>query len=134
MTNSQSLRVAEPVNDNIVAINHAFSTYVDQAYYKEYFNIGTASNYKSYSVRTVGVETGWILNTDEGYSFLIALNLSANLELFKIDIIQIIIEYLYLRFKTKVVKMRLPLYYLYLITFLLTTTLYEYMMTDVTYH
>lgn len=118
------------MNESIVAINHAYSTYVDQAYYKEYFNTGTESNYKSHSVKTVGVETGWIINTPEGYKFLISLNQSANLDLFKIEVIQIIIEYLYQRYKQKVVNNRLPLYCVYLLIFLGNTQFFEYMMEE----
>ena len=53
--------------------------------------------------------------------------------MFKIDIIQIIIEYLYQRFKTKVVKMRLPLYLIYLFVFMFTTMLFEDMMDELVY-
>jgi uncharacterized protein YraI len=69
-----------------VALNHAYSTYVDQAYFKKYFKVDEKILH-SYSVKTVGVECGWILNSKEGYKFLIALNQSANLDFFKIDII-----------------------------------------------
>ena len=135
MENSVSLRVSSPCNDKIVAINHAFSTYVDQAYFKEYFNAGTKDDQKSFSVRTVGVEIGWVLNDDssDGYKFLIALNQSANLELFKLDINQIIIEYLYQRFKVAMIRVRLPKYLLYLVTFMLNTLLYENMVGPMIY-
>ena len=73
MENCQTLRVSAPVNDTIVAINHGYSTYVDQAYFKKYFKVDEKYP-RSYSVKTVGVECGWILNSPEGYKFLIALN------------------------------------------------------------
>ena len=76
----------------------------------------------------------WILNTEEGALFLTALNQSQNLNLFEIDTIKIIIEFLYQRYKGRVLKIRLPLYLLYLSVFGITTYFHETTVMELLYN
>lgn len=84
----------------------------------------------------MAVEIGWILNDKdslEGYNFLIALDQSPNLDLFKLEIIQIIVEYFYQKFKRALIVSRLPKYILYVVIFLANVMVYENMMISMTY-
>lgn len=52
----------------------------------------------------------WIINTKEGKDFLQNILLTGNLDFFKIDTIQYITEFLFLRFKYVIIFLLLPIY------------------------
>lgn len=52
----------------------------------------------------VALEIGWIINSPEGINFLNAVAYSDRIDLYDLDAIQIMIEFMYIKFKSKVVK------------------------------
>ena len=50
---------------------------------------------KSFPVKVMGMRVDWFISSEEGKTFLNALLKSQNLDLFNIQSLQIIIEYLY---------------------------------------
>lgn len=99
MQNTASLRVYEPVNEQLVAISHAYVSYVDDNYYRKSFGEDKFADYNSYPVKVVCVEVGWVLNSDDGYRFLQCVNTTESLDLFETSCVSIIVEYLYGKFK-----------------------------------
>ena len=99
MINKQTLRVDDTYQDKIVRISSAQCSYIDEAYYKQLMDENvTDPSYKSYPVRVVALRMQWILKK-HGYSFLRNILKSENLELYNVPTVQIIIEYLYGRYK-----------------------------------
>lgn len=102
MLNCQSLRVEQPMNGDIVAMNDAYGQYVDDDYFRKCFNAQIPvpsqklenneqkeehDQWNSYPVKTIAVEVGWILSTAEGFEFLRELNQSESLDLFECETI-----------------------------------------------
>jgi len=60
----------------------------------------------SYAVKVVALEVGWILddNRKEGMKFMKSIAMSDRNDLFDLLAIQILIEWLYKKYKAKVVK------------------------------
>jgi len=69
----------------------------------------TDTSYKSYPVRVVALRMQWILQ-DEGEKFLHGILRSENLDLYTIETVQILIEYLYIQYKKVILLVRLPVY------------------------
>lgn len=57
-----------------------------------------------------GLRVGWIINEPEGKEFLQAILRLDNLELYKIESLQMIIEFLFLKFKFIILAIIFPLY------------------------
>lgn len=79
----------------------------------------------SYPVKMVLVEVGWILNTPQGHEFLSEVYHSGNLELYDLDLIKIVIEYLYDKYKVRVLRYQLPCYLIVAVVFLVTVFYHE---------
>lgn len=65
MQNKQNLRIAEPYNDQIVAVNYSITSYVDNEYYKKFFDerlfeeekeSTSYSSYKKYPVKITALQ------------------------------------------------------------------------------
>jgi hypothetical protein len=74
----------------------------------------------------VALEFGWIINEPEGLTFLNSVADSDRIDLYELDAIQIMIEYMYMRFKGRVVIQQLPLYCIYMFVFCLTMFYHEH--------
>ena len=129
MANTASLRVASTVNEQLVAINHAYVSYVDDRYYRKSFhtpkNEEEFKSYQSHPVKVVCVEVGWVLNSEDGLAFLRQLNTTESLDIFEVQCISIIVEYLYGAFKKKVLYYKLPVHLACGIVYLLTILVHE---------
>ena len=125
MQNTASLRVAGTVNEQLVAINHAYVSYVDDNYYRKMFGEDKFADYNSYPVKVVCVEVGWVLNSADGHRFLQCLNTTESLDIFETSCVSIIVEYLYGAFKKKVLYRRLPVHLACGIVYLLTILVHE---------
>jgi hypothetical protein len=77
-------------------------------------------HYNSYPVKVVGLEIGWLINDDWGTKFLQSILSSENLDLYEIDSIVILIEWLYNKYRTKALIRRFPAYCFGFVVFLLT--------------
>jgi hypothetical protein len=125
MVNKQTLRVESSQQGNIVSIGKALSSYIDEAYYKEYmFENVNDPNFKSYPVKVVALRMQWILK-NTGQRFLQGILRSENLDLYTIPTVQIMIEFLYKPYKENILKLRLPVYIFELIIFFVTIYLNE---------
>ena len=120
--------MSSPFNDKIVSIHHAYRSYVDEAYYRRYLGESDEkSDDNNYPVKVVAVQVGWLLHDAEtGRRFLAELYRSENLELYEVETVQILVEYLYKRFKSEVKKWRLPFHLFYLASFLVTIIIHEW--------
>lgn len=74
---------------------------------------------KSFPVNVVAMRIDWILDTKkpEGRKFLKAILQSNNLDLYEVESLQMLIEFLYQMFKNVVLTIQMPLFVLQLITF-----------------
>lgn len=68
------------------------------------------SSQKSYPVKVVAMRIDWFLVTPAGKKFLNAILHYKNLEYYRITTIQMIIEYLFSKFKSVILFAMLPLY------------------------
>ena len=74
------------------------------------------------------VDINWIINSDRdnyGYKFLEKLSRSKNLDLFELDFIKIVIEYLYGRIKNKILYVKLSFFLVRLVVYILTVFYHE---------
>ena len=126
LQNKQSLAVNEVFNEEIVAITEASSSYIDETYYekhmkenKQYSNI--------YPVTVKLVEVGWILQEPTvGVAFLAKMCEQENLEMFSVESVQMIIEFLYDEVKWFVLKQRLVPHIFQLCVFILSITFIQF--------
>jgi len=65
-----------------------------------------------FPVKIVALNCGWILNKNEGYNFLRGMLMSEDLEYYDITTIQMLIEFLYQKFKYIIMWTLIPLYML----------------------
>ena len=77
-------------------------------------------DFNSYPVKIVGLEIGWLINEDWGKKFLVAILNSENLDLYEIDSIVILVEWLYSKYRVKALGRRFPSYAFAFIIFLVT--------------
>lgn len=116
------MKVKEVFSDKIIAINHAYSSFVDDDYFID--KLGEEKNDQdvySYAVRVTCLEIDWILKDDKfGYRFLKRIYDSTNLELYNVEAVMILIEFLFEKYKKKAIKWRAPLYLAQIATFLFT--------------
>lgn len=70
MVEKQILRIAEPLDDEIIAIASSPTVYIDQDFYtkqmKEDDHENKKAKYKSYPVKIEALKVGWIINHPEG--------------------------------------------------------------------
>jgi len=100
MLSKQTLRVEEAYEEKIVAIKEAPCSYIDEAYYSSFMGESTDQElqYRSYPVKVVALRMQWILQ-QAGERFLHGILRSENLDLYEIETLQIIIEFLYFEYK-----------------------------------
>lgn len=62
MQNKQNLRIADPYNEQIVAVNYSITSYVDNEYYKNFFeeDQDVDSGFKKYPVKITALQIQWI--------------------------------------------------------------------------
>ena len=90
------LRIKSPLNDTIVAMASCKTAFIDEEFYQSQFNEDKKNeNYKAFPVNVVIVKIDWIISTNEGKRFLLAIHQSERLDFYKIKSLQIIIEFLY---------------------------------------
>ena len=133
MQNTQTLKVANPVNDEIVAFSASHASYVDEYYFRKKLQQESSANSRSYPVRVVAIEVGWLFSPVDdhreiGLHFFENLNKSGNIDMFDIESVSIIIEFLYQKYVEMVKKDQFPKYMMYLILYLLQTLINEFKM------
>jgi hypothetical protein len=124
------LRVREELNDQIVALGHSNVSYVDDVFYKRQLGLVDDITKNNYPVRVVAVEIGWLLNSPHGLAFLKSLHQSEALDLFEIECIYILIEYLYRAFKRPTLNVKLPIYITQMLVYILTIVQNENTLND----
>ena len=82
----------------------------DSKFFEEQMKEVTTGDYISHSVNVVALKVGWILNTEEGKSFLESIQSKKELEYYKIPSIIIITEYLYRKYKKILTQIILPFF------------------------
>ena len=99
------------LNDQIVSMSSSSCCYFDEKYFElnmKEIDENVASN--CFPVRVVALNCGWILNQETGYKFLRGMLMSEDLDYYEISKIQMLIEFLYQRFKLIIYCTLLPLY------------------------
>jgi hypothetical protein len=66
MKSKQVLRVEDAIDSNIVSIKPAYSSYIDDLFYKNHMGEEIDTRH-SFPVKVVALEIGWILNYAEGF-------------------------------------------------------------------
>jgi hypothetical protein len=109
MQNKSVFRYDDKLTEDIVKIHESYTTYIDETFYQKIMHeqVDEESS-NSYAVKVVALEVGWILNDKspgrEGMNFMKAISTSDRNDLFELEAIQILIEWLYSRYKYEVVK------------------------------
>jgi hypothetical protein len=125
MLNKQTLRILKPYSNEIVSINMAPSSYVDNAYFREKMLEDEENlNYINFPIKMVALKTGYLF-TQNGYDFLKAILYSENLELFSCKTNIVIIEFLYKHYRRYIRKYRLPVYIFQLVIYFITILVTE---------
>jgi hypothetical protein len=70
MSKKQVLRLKSTFSPKIVAMCESTNISTDSKFFEEQMNEVTTGDYISHSVNVVALKVGWILNTEEGKSFL----------------------------------------------------------------
>ena len=101
MQQKQVLRVEDTYNDNIVKICECPCVNIDDKFYSEMMEEQdvSSSNYKSYPVKVVAFRFAWLLLNPEGKMFLESIFKNENLMYYRMPTMQMIIEFLYLKYK-----------------------------------
>ena len=121
MVDKTLLKIAEPINDSIIAMATSHTAYVDDDFFQNQFGEDkNNASYKVHPVEVLSLKIGWIVNTPEGKEFLQAILMGERLDYYEIKSLQIIIEYLYQKSKSLLLKYLLPLYLLQGINFVLS--------------
>ena len=116
------MKIENCINDDFVAILASGTSYVDNEYYRKTAGEDIENlSYKNYPVNVQGISIDWIINMDEGNEygkkFLQAIFNSESLDIFECKSISALIEFLYIKYKTKILRNRLPFYVLQLFVF-----------------
>ena len=118
MVEKQILKVRYAEHEKIVKVSDSPGVYIDDRFYQESMNEDkNDKNNKSFPVSVVAMRIDWILNEPEGIKFLFAILDSDNLDLYEVPSLQMLIEYLFLKYKFVIIKDQLPLYLLQLTFF-----------------
>jgi hypothetical protein len=115
------LRVDDPYNDQIVCINYSVTSYVDDEYFKgaDFFaEEKDNETFKKYPVKISALQIHWINDILEGQNnqnsdgkkFLDAVLRSENIDLYGIPAINMIIEFLYYKYRLAVLYWNMPVY------------------------
>ena len=68
------------------------------------------SKIRSFPVTIFSLKVGWLLNEPQGKEFLKEILMSPNMDIYKIESLQIIIEYLFMKYKSIIFLLVLPIY------------------------
>ena len=108
-----------PMSDSICAQVSVQSKYLNEIFFTREFGhqehdweslMGMYSDCLNYPVDIRFLRLDWILYTEEGFSFLQALQNSTNNSLFQIPSIQLLIDFIYERFKFVILRWQFPIY------------------------
>lgn len=114
MQNKSVFRYKYKFTEDIVRIQESYTSYIDEVFYEKSMNeMVNDPNSNSYAVKVVALEVGWILDdrkgkTEPGMNFMKAIASSERNDLFELQAIQILIEWLYKRYNKLVVYWQLP--------------------------
>jgi len=111
MINKQTLKVANKFSEEIVSINRANRSYVDDSYFLQEMGEDKSNDYfKNYPVSVVCFKIDWVLQDAAGKKFLQNMLNSQKLELYENRTILVIVEFLYKHYRSMILKFRLPVY------------------------
>jgi len=111
MENKQTLRLNDYYSDEIVCIESAYSSYVDDAFFKTRMGeIPLKNSHKTFPVSIQTVKMGWILSTEEGTKFLRKILTSENSDIFESQTTIFITEFMYKYYRRMILIWRLPVY------------------------
>lgn len=117
-------------SDSIVCIQKAYSSYVDENYFKYMMKEDKSADHNSFPVKVVALEVGWILTEPkEGKKFLQAILQSENNALYDNYATESLIEFLFENYKKEAFR-KFPLYLFRLIVYLFTIYFHEQVLLD----
>ena len=115
MDQKQIMKVKSTVNERIVKIASSHYSFVDSHFFHEhmgeYDDLSNKNDkgYKNYTVQVKAISINWLIH-HEGLSFLKAIIRHGDVEIFKIDTVEMIVEYLFQNFKTKLLIQSVPIF------------------------
>ena len=105
MIEKQILKVRSAEHEKIVRISDSPGVYIDDRFYQNSMGEDkNDKNNKSFPVNVVAMRIDWILNEPEGIKFLFAILHSDNLDLYEVSSLQMLIEYLFKKYKGVIIK------------------------------
>ena len=122
MVNKQTLKIQSAEDEVIVATSPSRCSYVDGDYFRDVMGERhTDTSFLTFPVIVKAVRADWLLddNSDSGLDFLRDLMKVQDSRIFATDYVTIVIQFLYSRFRDKIVTQKLPFYIAHLASVLL---------------
>lgn len=117
------MRVQDVYSEQIISMTIHNSIITDSTFYKEKMN--ERENATSFPSKVIAVKIDWIINEPEGQDFLNAILDCEDMELYKIQTLHCIIEFLYSKYKSVLLKILLPTFTLQVVIFHLIIIFFE---------
>lgn len=122
MVNKQTLKIRTAEDKTIVATAPHTCSYVDGDYFRDVMGEKTdQADYLTFPVTVKAVRADWLLDetTSTGLDFLRDLMKVQDKTIFETDYVAIVIQFLYSRFREKIISNKLPMFVIHLISVLL---------------
>lgn len=125
MKQKNTLSIRAPYSDKIVSVEGSIVSYVDNAFYKDHlFEDMTNPYYTNFPIKMFALKVDWIVS-EEGKRFLQAVCNSENQELFNTKTVLVIVEFIYFKYRTAVLKNSLPFYLIQLVLFFVSILMFD---------
>lgn len=123
MVNKQSLKLETSAQEDeeIIIVRPTSSSYVDEEYFKtvvgeiDQSEQNFVSDRKTFAVKIECVKADWIINEPVGLQFLKEMLRLQDKDVFVTKYIQIIVQFLYNQFKSKIMTNILPFYVIHFV-------------------
>ena len=123
MKEKQILTVKAILNEEIIAMNHTSSLYVDDLWFKTYMGEEKRKSQiktTNYPVEITALKIRWFISSHYGKKFLTSILNNENIEMYNIITLRIIIEYFYIKYKKYLFSKELPIFLAQIFFFYLT--------------
>jgi hypothetical protein len=111
MSEKQILKVKSADYERIVRVTDSPGVYIDDRFYHDHMGEDTTEK-QSFPVNVVAMRIDWILNRPEGRKFLQTILQSNKMDLYEVQSLQMLIEYLFKQYKQVIIYRHFPLFVL----------------------
>ena len=107
-------------------MTHSSTIQIDNEFYKNEMGEEEGSGQRSFPVDVTAMRIDWFIMTEDGKKFLEKLSDYRDLDYYRINTIQMIIEYLFNRFRWVILLTIFPIYIFQVVFFSLTFLQYKH--------